>query len=208
MLLETTKKELNFIVSCILQVDLNTASKYTSRAGTAVAAKMAGAGVSAGLYGLVSTFGTASTGTAIAGLSGAAQTNATLYWFGSWVGGGVAWGTTIVSGIGIAVAVVAYPLLKSRPRDEATLTDIDSVIINNAVAYVGQIDVTLAQDAEPSNTEMSQLSRLVITPFYQELQRNIEDIASRLDTKNAFALQVQADPRFKRKVVDPFAQIA
>ena len=107
-LLETTKAELNYIVSCILQTDQETAAAYTSRAATAVAAKMTAAGVSTGLLGLVSTFGTASTGTAIAGLSGAAQTTATLYWVGSWVGGGVAWGAAITGGVGLVVGVVAY----------------------------------------------------------------------------------------------------
>jgi hypothetical protein len=76
------------------------------------------------------------------------------------------------------------------------------------VALVGQIDVELAKHVEPSRTDMSQLSRFVITPFYDLFQMHSADIASRLDTRHAFALQVQADPRFKRKVVDQFAKLA
>lgn len=207
-LLEHTRAGLNDLVACILQLDGKSAGAYTARAATAVGAKMAGAGVSTGLLGLVSTFGTASTGTAIAGLSGAAQTTATLYWVGSWVGGGVAWGTAITGGLAITLALAAYPLLKSKPRTEQSFTSIDAAIMNTSLALIAQIDAELAKNAEPSTAEMVEFYRAVITPFYAVLQTNIADIASRLDNRNAFALQVQADPRFKRKVVDQFAALA
>lgn len=71
----------------------------------------AGAGVLSGMgaFGLVSEIGIASTGTAIAELSGAAATNATLAWLGGGAiaagGGGVALGTVVLGGI------VALPAL-------------------------------------------------------------------------------------------------
>jgi hypothetical protein len=206
-LLETTKEELNFLVSCILQIDIEGATAYASHAATLVTAKMAGAGVSAGLVGLVSTFGTASTGAAIAGLSGAAEATATMYWIGSWVGGGVAWGSAIVAGIPFVIALVALPFLKSKPRKEDSFAPIDAALVNTSLALIAQIDAELAKNAEPSTAEMVQFYRSVITPFYEVLQTNLDDIASRLDSSNAFALQVQADPRFKRKVVDQFAAL-
>lgn len=68
----------------------------------------AGLATSLAGYGAVGVLGTASTGTAIGGLSGAAATNATLAWFGGGAlsagGGGVALGTTVLGGI------VAAPL--------------------------------------------------------------------------------------------------
>lgn len=72
-------------------------------------------GVSAGLstalgtWALVSTVGTASTGTAISSLSGAAATNAILAWFGGGSvaagGGGMAAGTAILGGIIVVPAL-------------------------------------------------------------------------------------------------------
>jgi hypothetical protein len=203
-LLETTKAELNYIVSCILQTDRATAADITSRAATAVAAKMAGAGVASGLLGLVSTFGAASTGTAIASLSGAAQSTATLYWVGSWVGGGVAWGAAITGGVGIVVGVVVYQLLKSHPRKPESFRPIDSAILNTAIALIAQIDAELAKEKQPSDAEMTEFYCFVLAPFYQALRQELEDIASRLDTKNSFALQVNAEPDFERRVIDPF----
>ena len=73
--------------------------------GTAV-----GALTSVTAMGLVSTFATASTGTAISALSGAAATNATLAWFGGGAiaagGGGTALGATVLTG-GTAAIVIA-----------------------------------------------------------------------------------------------------
>ncbi|MGG3158429.1 hypothetical protein ABEP50_22530 [Priestia megaterium] len=74
-------------------------------------AKGASAGVSSavGAWALVSTLGTASTGTAIGTLSGAAATNATLAWFGGGAlaagGGGMAAGTVILGGIVVIPAL-------------------------------------------------------------------------------------------------------
>ncbi|MBE5103315.1 hypothetical protein [Priestia aryabhattai] len=74
-------------------------------------AKGASAGVSSalGAWALVSTLGTASTGTAIGTLSGAAATNATLAWFGGGAlaagGGGMAVGTVILGGIVVIPAL-------------------------------------------------------------------------------------------------------
>lgn len=68
-----------------------------------------GAGVAGAVgatTGLVSTFGVASTGTAISTLSGAAATQATLAWLGGGAlaagGFGVAGGAVVLAGIGIA----------------------------------------------------------------------------------------------------------
>lgn len=75
------------------------------------AAKGVSAGVSSalGAWALVSSLGTASTGTAIGTLSGAAATNATLAWFGGGAlaagGGGMAAGTAILGGIVVIPAL-------------------------------------------------------------------------------------------------------
>lgn len=86
--------------------DLKTANRNMIAGGIGAAT---GALASAATLGLVATLGTASTGTAIAGLSGAAATNATLAWIGGGSlaagGGGVAAGSAIMTG-GVAVIVI------------------------------------------------------------------------------------------------------
>jgi len=70
---------------------------------------IAGGTLAVGAWSLVTVFGSASTGTAIAGLSGAAAMNATLAWFGGGAlaagGAGIAGGMTMLGGI------VALPLV-------------------------------------------------------------------------------------------------
>ena len=75
-----------------------------------------GAAVALGMYGAVGTFATASTGTAIASLSGAAATNATLAWLGGGslaAGGlGIAGGTAVLGSllVGPAIAIAGFTL--------------------------------------------------------------------------------------------------
>jgi len=77
----------------------------SSKISRGVAAKLGAAGTSVGIFSIASLLGTASTGTAIGTLSGAAFTSASL----AWIGGSVVAGTailgiaTIAGGIGAAV---------------------------------------------------------------------------------------------------------
>lgn len=86
----------------------------TSLAGGVVSGTMAGALTAFGAYGAVGALATASTGTAIASLSGAAATNATLAFFGGGslaAGGlGMAGGTAVLGGLvaGPALAVLGF----------------------------------------------------------------------------------------------------
>ena len=70
-----------------------------------------GAATAAGSWALVSLLGTASTGTAIGTLSGAAATNATLAWFGGGAlaagGGGMAMGMMTLGGL-VALPLIAF----------------------------------------------------------------------------------------------------
>ena len=115
-LLRNTKDELVYINACILQISRDEAEQLANKLGNAIAAKIAGAASVGALLGMVSTFGTASTGTAIASLGGAAQTTATMYWVGSLAGGGVATGAVITGGVAIVVGYGVYKLLSSEAR--------------------------------------------------------------------------------------------
>ena len=83
-----------------------------------------GAGAMAGIaaYGGVSMFATASTGTAIAGLSGAAATNATLAWLGGGslaTGGlGIAGGTAVLGGIVVAPIIAVSGFLHAAEAEK------------------------------------------------------------------------------------------
>lgn len=70
---------------------------------------IAGGTSAVGAWSLVTLFGSASTGTAIAGLSGVAATNATLAWFGG--GALAAGGTGIAGGMTVLGGIVAIPLV-------------------------------------------------------------------------------------------------
>jgi len=91
-------------------VDAPTLQNPGSAVGYAVTSSacggVLGAAAAAGTYGAVGTFGTASTGTAIAALNGVAASNATLAAIGSGSlatgGGGIAAGTAILSGVVLA----------------------------------------------------------------------------------------------------------
>lgn len=204
-LLIKTKERLSYVVACVLQIKTDTAANYLGRAGNALLSKMAAAGVTAGLYGLVSTFGVASTGTAIASLSGAAQASATLYAIGTWVGGtSVAAGTYLTGGIGLVTGVLVYQYIKSIPRKEESLTDLDKRIINTATYLTAQIDEALQQDHIPTDEELAIFYTGVVGPFYHALKSNQDDLGARLDARNRWALKVNAVIDFEREVVDGF----
>lgn len=85
-----------------------------SMVGGTAAGAVAGGAVAFGAYGAAGAFATASTGTAIASLSGAAATNATLAFFGGGAvtagGLGIAGGTMVLGGLvaGPALAVLGF----------------------------------------------------------------------------------------------------
>lgn len=83
--------------------ELETISVRAGEVLNAPNAIVSGAVTACGVYGLVGTLGTASTGTAIASLSGVAASNATLAWLGGGSlaagGGGVALGSWVLGGL-------------------------------------------------------------------------------------------------------------
>lgn len=112
--------------------------KMSLLAGSVLGGVAGGAGAGAlaafGAYGATMTFATASTGTAIASLSGAAATNATLAFLGGGAlaagGGGMALGSAILSGAvaGPAIAVLGVVINASASKN------LDSAYSNRAQA--------------------------------------------------------------------------
>ena len=94
-------------------------NQYQGMFADSLKGSAAGSGLMVGAWTLVTTFGTASTGAAIGGLSGAAATNAGLAWFGGGAiaagGGGMALGSVVLGGIAVlpALGYVGYKARKS-----------------------------------------------------------------------------------------------
>lgn len=107
----------------------------------------AGAAAAFGAYGTAVAFGTAGTGTAIAGLSGAAATNATLAYLGGGTlaagGLGVAGGTAVLGGIvaGPALAVLGFAM------DSKANANLENARSNRAQAEKAAHEMGLASDA-------------------------------------------------------------
>jgi len=119
----------------------------TDIVGSGIAGVGAGALLSWGTYGGVMALGTASTGTAIGTLSGAAATNATLAWLGGGAlaagGGGMALGTIVLGGLLAGPALlVAGGLFGAKAN-----TNLNNAYSNLDVAkkIAKEIDVAKAQ---------------------------------------------------------------
>lgn len=100
-----------------------TALGATDVIGSGIAGVGAGALLGWGTYGGIMALGTASTGAAIGGLSGAAATNATLAWLGGGAiaagGGGMALGTMVLGGIIAGPALlVAGGIFGSKAKEK------------------------------------------------------------------------------------------
>ena len=119
-------KNITFSIEKFIK-DFDVAAKILEGgAKAAVKALIAGGEAYIGAVALGTAIGTASTGTAIASLSGAAYTNALLAWFGGGAlaagGGGIALGTAVLGGIvaGPAIAIMGFTLAS---KAEEALTE-------------------------------------------------------------------------------------
>ena len=88
----------------IVDALLNEKSGTSARVVRALSAKLGAAGATVGIFSIASLLGTASTGTAISSLSGAAFNSAAL----TWIGGSMATGGWIVLGVAAVGGAAAY----------------------------------------------------------------------------------------------------
>lgn len=194
----STKSDLNYIVACILQTDVKDANKFTSKAGKALASKLIGAGAAGGLIGLVSTFGTAGTGTAIGTLSGAAATNATMAWIGGIIGGGMLAGTVLTGGLVLAVGAGTYKFMSSTSREYSNLEKDEREIVDKCILLIRYTDELIEKLYFPSKQEMGSLLNESIYPLSNLLLK--EDISLRLDIVNRIAFKKRAILNLKKLI--------
>lgn len=141
--------------------NMNVASmKATEVLGSGVGALGAGALAGIASYGGAMMFASASTGTAIATLSGAAATNATLAWFGGGslaAGGlGVAGGTIVLGGV-VAAPVLAVAGFIMAAKSEEKLAQAEKAYseANNAAAKMETMTSALQAIYDLANLDNS-----------------------------------------------------
>jgi len=204
-LLESTKEELIYINSCILQISADEAEMLANKLGSAVISKIAGAASAGVLLTMVSAYGTAGTGTAIAGLSGAAATNATLAWVGGLLGGGMATGAVMTGGLALAVGVGVYKLVGSEARQFDQLSETEQRIIESTGFLIAAInDLLKSPEINFDAEEAHLLLNNTLLPLYSTLQEEAENITKNLDSKQSVLFRQHALVDFKKRVIDGF----
>ncbi len=128
----------------------------------------AAAAAGQGAVGLVGLFGTASTGTAIAGLSGAAAWNATLAWLGGGSlaagGGGMALGTLVLGGITVGPALMIGGFVLAGQGEKA---------LTKARKYEANVSTEIAK-IDAAKDFLQQVKRRIA-----ELSNLVEDLNNR-----------------------------
>ncbi len=132
----------------------------------------AGAALSGAAQGAVATFGAASTGVPIAGLSGAAASNATLAWLGGGSlasgGMGVAGGTAVLGGIVAAPALLLAGLAYANQAEKQ---------LTKATSYAEDVSVAVERNTS-AERRIAAIRRRV-----GEVRKAIEDV--RVRTRSA-----------------------
>ena len=206
-LLRNTRNELNHISACVMQISAGEAEKAAGQFGAAIASKITGVATTGALLALVGTFGTAGTGTAIASLSGAAATNATLAWVGSLLGGGMAAGAVLTGGLGIIAGLGTYKLLGSERRAFESLPDVEQRIVQSCWFLIAMIDDLLADETGRVDADVATgLLNNTLLPLQALLTEHADAICGNLDVKHAVAFRQHVLVDFQRVVIDGFNQ--
>lgn len=136
-----------------------------------------GTAAAASTTGIVASLGTASTGAAIAGLSGAAKTTATMYWIGGLVGGGVAAGGLVLGagalGAGIYGSIRARRAVFGAARPEQALCEREMRILEAIHALTATIRTVVSGEQEATGRELALFSRVGVTPLLDDIDAGL-----------------------------------
>lgn len=129
-----------------------------------------------GAYGSVGLLASASTGTAIASLSGAAATNATLAWLGGGAlsagGLGMAGGTAILGGFvaGPAIAITGF-MMASKAEEALTKARAYEADVDEKIAEIKGMKLIL-KGLQANTKEMTRTLQQLV-PFFDEAANNL-----------------------------------
>lgn len=140
------------------------------------------------ITGAIGALGTAGTGTAIAGLSGAAKTSAVLYWIGGIVGGGVAAGSVVLGagalGAGIYGSLRLRRAIRAQARRRGEISAAELRIVEAASVLSTAIVGSLEAEKEIERRELAMLSRIAVTPLLERVEATLS--AGCLDDLTAY----------------------
>lgn len=182
--LDTRKKlqnigyELNGIIAAITQVSGRQARR--ARRVTQIAAgKIAGAASIAGMLMFISAFGTASTGTAIAALGGAAATSAQMYWIGSVFGMGAVAGAMILPVAGFVLGLIAMFFLShaifGRPRRPEKMQDFEVRALFACMRMIEPLSWHMDESGpRPSRDELRVFAHEGLLPLVELIGRHLK----------------------------------
>lgn len=156
--LQRIEHDLNSIIAAITQVSGRRARR-ARRVAQVATGKITGAATVGGMLMFISAFGSASTGTAIGALGGAAATSAQMYWLGSIFGMGAVAGTIILPAMGAILGILAAFFLSravfGRPRKLERMQEFEVRILFASLRLVAPIGSHIAADAPaPSKDEL------------------------------------------------------
>lgn len=129
-----------------------------------------------GAYGSVGMLASASTGTAIASLSGAAATNATLAWLGGGAlsagGLGMAGGTAVLGGFvaGPAIAITGF-MMASKAEEALTKARAYEADVDEKIAEIEGMEVIL-QGLQANTKEMTRVLKQLV-PYFDEAANDL-----------------------------------
>lgn len=150
--------DLNGIIAAITQVSGRRARR-ARRVAQIATGKITGAATIGGMLMFISAFGSASTGTAIGALSGAAATSAQMYWVGSIFGMGAVAGAIMLPAIGAALGLAAVFFISravfGRPREPEKMQEFEVRALFASLRLADPVAKHLADNAlAPSKDEL------------------------------------------------------
>lgn len=142
----------------------------------------------AGIGGGITAFGVASTGTAIAALSGAAATTAKLYWIGSLVGLGVAAGGVILAGAGIGIGAAAgiwgRGWLIGKPRRDSDLQEHEKAILIASHSLIAAVKDQIKSGEVPAPSDMRLFAEHGLIPLVNQINQHWDETSLRQHGKS------------------------
>jgi hypothetical protein len=142
--------------------------------------KLGGFTFASAVLGSISVFGTASTGTAIWTLYGAAATAAQYFWIGSIFGLGMYAGGFVLSILGLVFGIISsyfmYKTVFGMPRDPSKMKDFELAVVLSCSKLIKPLKDANAKQYSPSKGELKVLAHEGLTPIISLISDHLYDL--------------------------------